>query len=266
MAERALLFTSIPTPWALQRLKKNTYLLAIPAALAFNAKQSNAPLALICLLAIFFPITSATPSLKKRFLHAAFFILIFIAITLSLNPFLWSDPWNATLAALQIRKDLVQRQAAVLSIGNPNLVWETLPERLFGLLVHLFLSPPAIGDVANYLEQTRASEILYFSNPFTWMTRGLIAGTIIAVLTLYGFIIVISQTRYSNFSANRYISTLWVGTLIQIIVQVYLIPLPFQRYVMPVIPYACIWLAYGLKSLGSLLIGIARTSSASLSR
>lgn len=266
MAESALLLTSILTLWALPRCKKNTYLLAVPAAFAFNAKQSNAPLALICLLAIFFPITSTISPLKKRFLHAVCFVFIFVAITLLLNPFLWSNPWNATQAALQMRRDLVQRQADVLSMGNPNLVWETLPERLFGLLIHLFLSPPAIGDVANYLEQTRASEIIYFSNPFTWMTRSLVAGTIIAILTLYGFVIAILESRNSNSPAKRYIRMLWIGTLIQIIVQVYLIPLPFQRYVMPLIPYTCIWLAYGLKSLGNLLIGILRASNVFVSR
>jgi len=260
MAESALLFTSILTLWTLKQLKQNAYLLAIPAALAFNAKQSNAPLALICLIAILFPLFEKTPSLKKRLLWVALFVFLFVAITLVLNPFLWSDPLNATLAAWLARKDLIQRQATVLALGNPHLVWETIPERILGLFIHLFLSPPAIGDVANYLEQTRSSETIYFSNPMTWISRGFIAGTFVAILTFYGFIIAPLQARHADRSSRRYILLLWAGTLIQIAVQVYLIPLPFQRYVMPLVPFACVWLALGFYNLGRLLSGILHHS------
>ncbi|MEJ5201364.1 MAG: hypothetical protein WHV66_03940 [Anaerolineales bacterium] len=261
MAESTLLFTSILTLWTLQRFRQNTYLLAIPAALAFNAKQSNAPLALICLIAILFPLFEKKPLLRKRLLQVALFLFIFVAITVILNPFLWSDPWKAAQAAWLARKDLVQRQATVLALGNPHLVWETIPERILGLFIHLFLSPPAIGDVANYLEQTRISEIIYFSNPMTWISRGLIAGTIMAILTFYGFIVAPLRARLTDLSARRYTLLLWMGTLIQIAVQVYLIPLPFQRYVMPLVPFACIWLAFGLHSLGRLGLALLKKAT-----
>ncbi len=252
MAESALLFTAILTLWAMDHFRQKTIWLAISAALAFNSKYLNAPLILLCLLAIIFQPKKSQPSSQKVVLQLFQFLIIFMIITLALNPFLWRHPLSAIQDAWQQRKELVNQQVWIYSLNNPDLVWKTIPERFFGLFINLFINQPAIADVANYTKFTHHAESLYFSNPLTWISRGIVTGGLMIILTLYGFIMALLRMKHGNFDKRRYLGLLWIGTIIQTLALVLFNPLPFQRYVMPLIPFICIWMSFGLESLARL--------------
>ncbi len=252
MAESALLGTAILTLWAIGQIRHKTYWLAIPAALAFNAKYLNAPLIFVCLLAIFYPLDRNHLSLKSRIFRIIHFLFLLMSVTLILNPFLWSSPWKAVQDAWQLRKELVNEQVIAYSSSNQDFVRDTIPKRAFNLMVNIFINRPAIADVANYIQNTRAAEDIYFSNPFTWFSRGIIAGGLAAILTLYGFIMALWRVKYASPVSSRYLILIWLATIFQMAALIIFNPLPFQRYVMPLIPYICIWLSFGLESVGKL--------------
>ncbi|MGB9668923.1 MAG: hypothetical protein ACPL0B_00925 [Anaerolineales bacterium] len=258
MAESALLCTAILTLWAIGQFQHNTIWLGIPAALAFNSKYLNAPLMILCLLAIIFqPTKPRQPTIKVAF-QIFQFLFIFMIITLALNPFLWNHPWSAIQDAWQQRNEFVNQQVRTYGYNNPDLVWRTIPERIIGLFINLFINKPAIADVANYIKNTHLAESAYYSNPLTWFSRGVVTGGILIILTIYGFITAFLRIKRENFNKQRYLGLLWIGTIIQSFALLLFNPLPFQRYVMPLIPFVCIWMSFGLDSLGRLGILLYR--------
>lgn len=258
MAESALLFTAILTIWTMDHFQQKPTWLAIPAALAFNAKYLNTPLIILCLFAIVFQPTKPHGTLKKGLVQIFQFLLIFIIITLILNPFLWKHPLSAIQDAWKQRNELVNRQVLTYSYNNPDFLWRTIPKRAFGLFINLFINQPAIADVANYTKYTHSTESAYFSNPLNRIARGVVMGGIITILSLYGFIMALWRMKDDNFNKRNYLFLLWIGTLIQTLALLVFNPLPFQRYVMPLIPFTSIWLAFGLESTSRIFILISR--------
>lgn len=132
MAESVLLFSILLTLWALSRFADRPFWLALPAALAFNAKQSVAPLVLLCWGTTLLTPPQAQLSLRRRLQQALFFGMLFALVAVALNPVLWSNPWRSALAAWQERTSLVEEQVAAIRQVNPELVWESYPPTSFG--------------------------------------------------------------------------------------------------------------------------------------
>ncbi len=246
MAEGPLLFTICLMLFALVRLRKHLWLLAVPAALAFNAKQSAAGLFLVGLVAIFW---TAKRSLRQRMLDALLCGLAFALVTLLLNPFLWSDPLRAGQAALTARASLAGAQVGFFGAVEPVLVLGTGLQRLVGLISQLFIAPPAFADVGNYLQQTHASEVAYLANPLNDLLRGFMGGAVLMLLAVYGSILAALDLRRFEPKLRRNLGLLLIAGLVQLLVLLALIPIPFQRYYLPLIPFACLWSAYAVLNL-----------------
>ncbi|MCS7248993.1 MAG: hypothetical protein NZ840_12245 [Anaerolineales bacterium] len=247
MAESGLIFSILLTLWAIQRFVDHPHWLAIPAALAFNAKQSAAPLAALCL-----GITLIAPkenSLQKRLLQATVYGMLFALVTLALNPVLWGHPMRAAVAAWRERTALVEEQVAAIRAVNPELVWESYPRRALGLLAHLYFTKPAIADLENYLAATQTAEEAYFANPFHSLFRNLWGGTIWLFLSMFGFVLALFQERRFSALQRRLVWLLMTATVTQVLGLVFFVPLPFQRYVLPLVPFQCLWASKGVEGL-----------------
>jgi len=259
MAESALLFTCLLTLWLIQRPERSPWWIGLAAALVFNAKQSAAPLVLLCGVAVWFSGNESELRLTHRFRNFIFFCLTFGFVTFILNPFLWSNPLAAGRAAWFERNQLVVQQVEMVRSVNPEMVWETPFHRLQGFFLHLYFSRPAIADVANYIQDIQSAEEQYFANPFHSLMRNLMGGAIFAFLTLFGFTLAVVRTRHLSNQKKSSTWLLWAATLLQLAALIAFVPLPFQRYVIPLIPFQCLWAATGIEGVVDLLKAIART-------
>ena len=57
----------------------------------------------------------------------------------------------------------------------------------------------------------------------------------------------------SEHHQKRALLLLMIATVFQAIALLIAVPLPWQRYVIPLVPFVCIWTAYGVMSLLAML-------------
>lgn len=254
MAESVLLFTIILFLFLIVTLKDNPYALSISSALAFSAKQSAAVFFILGLISIFWLAKNASTKMKisKNF---GIYILIFLLTTLLLNPFLWSDPINAGLAAWEARSDLIDRQVTTIGNLDPNKALDSIPKRAVSLIAQIYFTPPATAEVGNYLEFTATLDKKYTENYFHHIFSGFITGGILIFLSLLGFfstLIKIIRSR-SNFMKNRLLILVLIGSILQTCALFSLIPISFQRYYVPLVPFLSLWIAFGLNYIFELI-------------
>lgn len=243
MSESFLLFTITLALFFLIHYQKKPWLSAIPIGLALNAKLSAAPFVAVGLLVILLITIKEKWSIRKFMGQVAAFGLAIVLITFILNPFLWAHPISAAQASWEARLALTDRQVATVASVSPEQVLDNFPKRLGNLIAHLFYTPPAIADVANYLAETAESAEAYLAKPIHSLGRNLIAGSAVLILSLAGFLFsLIDLVR----SKTLPLLILFLSGLAQIAALLLLVPLPFQRYVLPAVPFACFWTAYGL--------------------
>lgn len=243
MAESALLFAVSWSIYALVKRETHPLWLALPAALALNAKQTAAGLIPILLLAAwFFPNGLRWP---RRLLNTCLCAIFILAATYLLNPVAWKDPIPAARAAVEARSELATRQIDTLSAVSPEMVMRTPLQRVTGWLTYLFFTPPATADVANYLHNTQSAADAYFANPLNNLLRNPAGGMIVLILSLSGFILAALQTLRA-LKNNTSLALQLLATLVLTLSLVLLIPLPFQRYGIVLIPFVNLWLAFFL--------------------
>jgi 4-amino-4-deoxy-L-arabinose transferase-like glycosyltransferase len=250
MAEGALLFTLTLSMWVMVTAEKRPWLVAIPAALAFCAKQTLAALGPAGLLAALWPLPgNSITSVKHKALHlfgqAALFGIVFAAIVLLLNPFLWSQPIPAAQAAFRARQALASAQVT----DRPDQALNSPGRKFIGLIGSVYLIPPIMAETGNYLANTQAAEEAYLANPFHTLFRSLPAGGMLMVLSLFGFTVTAFRVARPGHPARRGLVLLLAATLFQTLALYALVPLPWQRYYLPAVPYACLWAAAGIDQL-----------------
>lgn len=246
MAEGALVFTTTWVMWWLVATEKRPWLTALPTALAFCAKQTLAALMPVSLLAV---IWQPGPWNAEKARRVAGQVLLFGVITAAvlalLNPFLWGQPVKAFQAAVEARQELARAQTA----DRPEQGLNTPGRKLISLVGSLFLTPPIFAETGNYLDDTRAAETAYLANPLNTLFRSVPAGGVLLILSLYGFVLGCIRSVRPKGPINRGMALLAAATLTQGLALLVLVPLPWQRYYMPLLPFTCLWTAYGIEQL-----------------
>ena len=242
MSESFLLFAIILTLYFFIHFEQKPWLSAFPVALALNAKLSAAPLAAVGVLWILFAAIRFKWKIKDFFFQIVLYAFVIIAISLLLNPFLWAHPITAGVASWQSRMELTSRQVSTVASVSPQMVLDSFPKRLGNLIAHLFFTPPAIADVANYLDQTASSANRYLANPLHSLARTPAQAGLFLIFSLCGFLFSLFDLIRRKSSA---LLILFITGFAQIAALLLLVPLPFQRYILPALPFACIWTAHG---------------------
>ncbi len=232
MAEGVLLFCIALSIWCLLSLIKHPWMMGLAIALAINAKQSAAPLFLVGLAALCWPIVFRAWLTRLR--DIALFSLLVLGITFLLNPFLWSDPIHAGQAALTARSDLLARQVAEVGAQTPGMVLSSPISRLGAMTAQLFFTPLAIADVGNYLPDTLSSAESYLSNPFNTLLRSLTGGLLLLLTTLVGLLMAM---RIFVKQKSRSMAVLLSAALLQALFLIIFFPIPWQRYYLPLLPW-----------------------------
>ena len=254
MAESLLVFTILLTLYIVTHLEKHRWLIAIPAALAFSSKQSAAALLLMGLIIVLWPGQEKEPfrSTNKlaRVSSTAQYLLTGLIILFLLNPFLWAHPLQAGLSAWDTRQTLASNQITTIAEKNPEKILNSIPERTLGIVFQLFINPPAVEDVANYQEQTLESAAAYLNNPLNSLYRGIVWGGILLVLSIFGFFTALVEISHKKDTSRwKPLVFLLLASALQFLSLIFLFTLPFQRYVIPLVPFTSIWQAYGLSTI-----------------
>lgn len=108
------------------------------------------------------------------------------------------------------------------------------------MLANLYLAPPKFAEVGNYKHDTLLAERVYLETPGHNLLCNLIGGGILLVLSLAGILLTGYNLRCAQSSLRRYLMILLLGTVSQVAVQLSTVPLPWQRYVIPLVPYTCL--------------------------
>jgi 4-amino-4-deoxy-L-arabinose transferase-like glycosyltransferase len=252
MAEGALVFGISLSIWGLLESEKKPWLAAIGIAIAFNAKQSAIALIPAGLLAAaWIPVNSAHP-IRKITSRVGIFLAIFLFIYIVLNPLVWRNPLAAAGATLVARQNFVTGQVATFQSLAPGQVLNSPGYRVAAMLANLFIQPPALEDSDNYIKNLEPGRSDYLANPFNNLLRGLDWGSISLILLLVGLIFAMIDSRHLNRGPRRDLIILLCATLFQAMTLLISVPIPWQRYWMPLIPFSCLWIVYALHTLGIL--------------
>jgi hypothetical protein len=238
MAEGGLIFCTCLFMASLVFCRQRSWLIAIPAALAFCAKQSTLPFVGIGILAILL-------LEKKGILHTVRMLLLYgllyLGLIVLLNPFVWAHPLEAIQAAIAARQDLLTRQTHEFALASPDAVLNSPWVTGVALIANLFVIPPAIADVGNYLNQTQAAAQAYLTNPFHQLLRSLWAGGLLLGLSIAGGLIALKRSLVSSNPHRAMWALLWLTGFLQLVALALTVTLPFQRYVLPLVPFTSLW-------------------------
>lgn len=247
MAEGPLLFALTFALWALVKAEKRPWLAAFPLALAFCAKQTLAALLPVALLALLWQPGKSLPS-KLR--DTVLFGLVYLGVIVLLNPFLWSKPIEAIRYAAQERQELAQAQTT----DRPNQVLNTPGRKLIGLVGSLYLTPPIFAETINYANETSAAEAAYLQNPLHALGWPIPAGAILLIFGLAGFgwsaaCVLRSRRADKSTPGHRALVLVTAAGGMLTLALLFAIPLPWQRYYMPLVPFTCLWAAAGIAAI-----------------
>jgi hypothetical protein len=66
------------------------------------------------------------------------------------------------------------------------------------------------------------------------------------ILTIFGTLVALIQIRRQTPTKRRALILALLASVSQIVAIIVLIPLPWQRYVIPLVPFTCLWAAYAV--------------------
>lgn len=254
MAEAVLTFGVLFALWSFIAGNRRPWLVGLGLAVAFNAKQTGLALLPAGLLAVALPEPDSQPAKIPSWLRLVSawtqLLLVFGLVTWLLNPFLWRQPVQAIQAAISERQDLLKGQIADQKRLTPDVALDSPSRRLAALLANLYFAPPAFAEAGNYSEQTRAAEQAYLAIPAHNLLRGLLGGSVIFASNLVGIALACLHLRRATPAERRTLALLLLASLCLALGLFWLAPLPWQRYLMPLVPVSCLWSAYAASSLG----------------
>lgn len=250
MAEGLLLFNITLSLWLLLRGGKRPWLAAVPLALAFLCKQSAVALLLPAALALLTPLGG---ELRKaaRWRNTLLAAGIFLALVLLFNPVFWANPVQAVPAALRERSAFVQAQVTAHTQAGGALLANRLPERLVGIVAQLYLTPPAVMDLGNYRAALASAESEYLGNPLHTLLRGFAGGGLFLLLAMFGLLAGSLRAVKQKQPGGAF----WLFTLAGLAqtAALLLVPVPFQRYSIALVPYAVLFAGIGIALIGDAL-------------
>lgn len=256
MAEGILLFMVTLSLWCILRGGRRPWLAALPLALAFLSKQSAAALLVPAGLALLTPLGGERrwPARWKNTLIAA---ILFLLVVVLFNPFVWSHLLEALQAATRERAAFTQAQLEAHTQRGGALLAESLPERLVGIVAQLYITPPALMDVANYRAELAESTERYLANPLHNLLRGFGGGGVLLLYSLFGLLAAGMRAIRQRDKAKPVLALFAVAGLAQAAVLL-LVPVPFQRYAVILVPHAVLWIGVGMAYVGEAIFSYGK--------
>jgi 4-amino-4-deoxy-L-arabinose transferase-like glycosyltransferase len=261
MAEGSLVFGVSLATLGFVHARERPWLAGLGAGAAALAKLSSAALAPVGLLLAMWP-GRARPSTPRSLVgRGLVYIGALVGEAWILEPILWRHPIQALAAIWRARLEFSAAQVAQMGALAPSLILRTPAARLASLIGNTFLQPPQFAEVGNYMVETAPQVRAYLAIPGNVLFTGIVAGGLALTICLLGVGLAAIQFRHLP-EAKRYaLGGLALASAVQATALYAAIPVPFQRYYIPLIPFASLWMAFGLASSGTLLAGLLRGST-----
>ncbi len=246
MAEGILLFGVTALLAVILLAPKRICLLGIVSAFAISAKYSSFGFLPVCAIALLWhqePLPNRSKFVLTRF---SIFFGIFLFITLLLNPAYWHSPLKTLELAIQLRQDLISRQVNEIGMNTPEQVLISKTDRLAVLVANLYLTPPMLYELGNYRQELAGEYESYLANPFHKVLRSTTGAGLLIFFTISGFIWSLGQIKTSREKDRRMGSLLVLSFIFELITLIMFVPLPWQRYVIPLVPLIAIFSGIGI--------------------
>jgi 4-amino-4-deoxy-L-arabinose transferase-like glycosyltransferase len=250
MAEGALTLGVVIALWSLFYGREQPWLTGLCLAFAINTKQSTIALVPVVLLAVSWVNSNKNRRLKTICLNVIFFLIPLIFITYLLNPLFWKDPISAFRSSITARQELLHQQVKDISTIAPEKVLDTTSERIAVMVANLYVGPPTHSSVSN-LQPTVDDLNNYLTIPGHNLLRGLVGGGCLLALTILGIVLAIISIWRGGIQTNRNIILLLLATIVQGTALLIAVPLPWPRYAIPMVPFVCIWIAFGFSQFAN---------------
>ena len=138
--------------------------------------------------------------------------------------------------AISERSELVFNQLANLALIAPDLVLDSPLKRLAGLITHSFFSYPAALDIGNYRDDLSIAINAYNTSFGTSLLRGFAGGLVSFILALFGSLLMLVRIIKQKPFYRSYRFVVLAGCGFFVAAMTATISLPFQRYVLPLLP------------------------------
>lgn len=251
MAESLTVFFVLLLIWAVFNLRKSPWLLGTIAALAYCSKQSTVIWIVIMLAAVIIFSLEEQPNFKAILNNVLLYAVSLIAVIYVLNPFMWQHPIHATTTAITLRQELQAQQFSDIRQHSPGSVSPTFLQRVSTILGNLVLNSPAVVDTQNYIEALQPQITSYMDVPYNTLFRSINGGVLFLVFSLSGIYTIFRFPSSNHKTADVLLVT---AGLIQFLFLLITVSLPFQRYVLPLVPIASFLFAIGTSKLIELFI------------
>lgn len=256
MAEGVLILGITLFMWSLIKSDQYPWLTGLASAVALNAKQSSLALFPAGLIAVCWIQSEKNSNIKNLVLNIAKYVGAFVFITWVLNPVIWREPIDSLKIAMLERQDLLARQTADTRTLSPEKVLDSPIERGVSIIANIYIISPMFSEAGNYLSETEVSEEQYLSTAGQNLWRGYLGGGVLFTLTIFGITVGIFNIRNKNYDHKRYLTLLLIASIFQLVALIVAIPLPWQRYVIPLVPFTIIWIAHGIGNILSVKVVI----------
>jgi hypothetical protein len=146
---------------------------------------------------------------------------------------------------MNARQALLERQVADVRLLAPEQVLETPGERGLAILAHLYLAPPMFAETGNYQAETAREEAAYLAYPLNRLWGGQLGAGFLLAATLLGLAWTARTVRCDP-AKRRATSLFLLAGFLQTAFLVAAVPLPWQRYSLPLVPFVCLLASGGL--------------------
>jgi hypothetical protein len=252
MAESALFFGAALVIALLPAFHIRPWAAGLAGALALNAKQSALGFLPAAWIAAAWPEDLRRIKFTSTFFRLGEYFASLVVLTFLLNPFLWQDPVSAAAAAMTARGDLLARQTADFHVTSPTSA-AAVGNQAVIILGQVYLAPPQFEEVGNYTADTAVQKSAYLANPLNDLLQGPIWGGLFLFFTLLGVVLSLYKIPQLTLPERRWVILLALATCGEFAILVIALPLPYQRYVIPLLPFICIWAALGFEGIARLL-------------
>jgi 4-amino-4-deoxy-L-arabinose transferase-like glycosyltransferase len=244
LSEAALVLGVCLFLFSISRKRINPVGAALALAIAVNSKLSGIFLLPVGIIAVGISVRDHE-RLRKMLIHLATFIFIFGMLTALFNPVFWKQPLQTIQVSIQERQLLTQAQINDHLGGSrlkPAITLGTFISNLF------VVDPERIDDSvqAPYLGQDHAD---YLTNPRHNWGRGLIPGAVQISLFIFGVFAAIKHYQSYKNHQQRFLMLILISFLLLLGGILISIPIPWQRYTVPLLPFISLGIGFGLFQL-----------------
>jgi hypothetical protein len=151
-------------------------------------------------------------------------------------------------ASIEERQELVNRQIEGLIQVAPERYLDTPAQRLLMLAANIFIGPAEHSLVSNLVD-TQEDVDTYIAIPGHNNFRGLVWGAVFIILTIVGLYVAMRSLQGKKTNKRPEIAILLLAAFFQG-AAIMAVPLPWVRFSIPLLPFVCLFAAYGLLPFG----------------